>query len=209
VRKVVAVEVDPRMVAEVQKRVAETDGASRLQIMFADILKVDLPFFDVCVANVPYNISSAIVFRLLAHRPEHFDRHTHLVIDEVHERSVDTDILCLLTKRLLETNEHIRINTTTETNTQTQALIPSSTSTNSTSNTRSQSEYWKVSLEKFLNIHTDRTVSILDHEFVFWLGDMNYRIAEEAAIPVRSADYCNTIMLTSHDAWCCCCCCDD
>jgi 18S rRNA (adenine1779-N6/adenine1780-N6)-dimethyltransferase len=69
VRKVVAVEVDPRMVAEVQKRVAETDGASRLQIMFADILKVDLPFFDVCVANVPYNISSAIVFKLLAHRP--------------------------------------------------------------------------------------------------------------------------------------------
>ena len=68
-RKVVAVEVDPRMVAEVQKRVAETDGASRLQIMFADILKVDLPFFDVCVANVPYNISSAIVFKLLAHRP--------------------------------------------------------------------------------------------------------------------------------------------
>jgi len=68
-KKVIAVEVDPRMVAEVQKRVSETDGASRLQIMFADILKVDLPPFDVCVANVPYNISSSIVFKLLAHRP--------------------------------------------------------------------------------------------------------------------------------------------
>jgi 18S rRNA (adenine1779-N6/adenine1780-N6)-dimethyltransferase len=68
-KKVIAVEVDPRMVAEVQKRVAETDGAHRLQIMFADVLKVDLPYFDVCVANVPYNISSAIVFKLLAHRP--------------------------------------------------------------------------------------------------------------------------------------------
>ena len=68
-RKVVAVEVDPRMVAEVQKRVAETDGGSRLQVMFADVLKVELPYFDVCVANVPYNISSAIVFKLLAHRP--------------------------------------------------------------------------------------------------------------------------------------------
>ena len=68
-KKVIAVEVDPRMVAEVQKRVSETDGASRLQVMFADVLKVDLPYFDVCVANVPYNISSAIVFKLLAHRP--------------------------------------------------------------------------------------------------------------------------------------------
>jgi ATP-dependent RNA helicase DHX57 len=30
-------------------------------------------------------------------------------IDEVHERSVDTDILCLLCRRLLETNRHIRL----------------------------------------------------------------------------------------------------
>jgi 18S rRNA (adenine1779-N6/adenine1780-N6)-dimethyltransferase len=68
-KKVIAVEVDPRMVAEVQKRVAETPYASHLQIIFGDILKADLPFFDVCVANVPYNISSAIVFKLLVHRP--------------------------------------------------------------------------------------------------------------------------------------------
>jgi 16S rRNA A1518/A1519 N6-dimethyltransferase RsmA/KsgA/DIM1 with predicted DNA glycosylase/AP lyase activity len=32
-------------------------------------LKIDLPYFDVCVANIPYNISSGITFRLLAHRP--------------------------------------------------------------------------------------------------------------------------------------------
>lgn len=68
-KKVVAVEVDPRMVAEVQKRVAETDKAKHLQIIYGDILKTDLPYFDVCVANVPYNISSAIVFKLLVHRP--------------------------------------------------------------------------------------------------------------------------------------------
>jgi 18S rRNA (adenine1779-N6/adenine1780-N6)-dimethyltransferase len=68
-KNVVAVELDPRMVAEVQKRVAETAGARRLQILLADVLKADLPYFDVCVANVPYNISSAIVFKLLNHRP--------------------------------------------------------------------------------------------------------------------------------------------
>lgn len=68
-KKVIAVEVDPRMVAEVQKRVQETSHASKLQILFGDILKTELPYFDVCVANVPYNISSAIVFKLLVHRP--------------------------------------------------------------------------------------------------------------------------------------------
>ena len=28
----------------------------RLHIIYGDILKVDLPYFDVCVANVPYNV---------------------------------------------------------------------------------------------------------------------------------------------------------
>ena len=28
-----------------------------------------LPYFDVCVANIPYNISSPLLFKLLAHRP--------------------------------------------------------------------------------------------------------------------------------------------
>jgi 18S rRNA (adenine1779-N6/adenine1780-N6)-dimethyltransferase len=68
-KKVIAVEVDARMVAEVQKRVQETPHAAKLQVIFGDILKADLPYFDVCVANVPYNISSAIVFKLLVHRP--------------------------------------------------------------------------------------------------------------------------------------------
>ena len=47
--------------------------------------------------------------RLLAFHPEAFDNHTHLIIDEVHERSVDTDILCLLSKRLLERNKNISL----------------------------------------------------------------------------------------------------
>jgi len=68
-KQVIAVEVDPRMVAELQKRVQGSENASHLQIILGDILKVDLPYFDVCVANVPYQISSGIVFKLLAHRP--------------------------------------------------------------------------------------------------------------------------------------------
>lgn len=37
--------------------------------MVGDALKTELPFFDLCVANVPYQISSPLVFKLLLHRP--------------------------------------------------------------------------------------------------------------------------------------------
>ena len=35
-----------------------------------DILKTELPYFDLCVANIPYQISSPLTFKLLAHRPQ-------------------------------------------------------------------------------------------------------------------------------------------
>lgn len=47
--------------------------------------------------------------RVLANSPERFNDVTYLIIDEVHERSVDTDILCLLCRRLLTTNPRIRL----------------------------------------------------------------------------------------------------
>lgn len=68
-KKVIACEVDPRMVAELQKRVQGTHLQSKLQIMIGDVLKTQLPFFDLCVANIPYQISSPLVFKLLLHRP--------------------------------------------------------------------------------------------------------------------------------------------
>ncbi|XP_067002020.1 dimethyladenosine transferase [Anabrus simplex] len=68
-KKVVACEIDPRLVAELQKRVQGTSFQSKLQIMIGDVLKTELPFFDICVANIPYQISSRLVFKLLLHRP--------------------------------------------------------------------------------------------------------------------------------------------
>lgn len=58
-----------RLVAELQKRVQCTPFQQKLQIMIGDVLKTELPFFDVCVANIPYQISSPLVFKLLLHRP--------------------------------------------------------------------------------------------------------------------------------------------
>uniref|UniRef100_A0A3Q3QKR8 rRNA adenine N(6)-methyltransferase n=1 Tax=Monopterus albus TaxID=43700 RepID=A0A3Q3QKR8_MONAL len=68
-KKVVACELDCRLVAELQKRVQCTPMQTKLQILVGDVLKTDLPFFDVCVANLPYQISSPFVFKLLLHRP--------------------------------------------------------------------------------------------------------------------------------------------
>ncbi|KAJ7558851.1 hypothetical protein O6H91_04G058600 [Diphasiastrum complanatum] len=69
VKKVIAVELDPRMVLELQRRVQGTSYSSHLQVIQGDILKTQLPYFDVCVANIPYQISSPITFKLLSHRP--------------------------------------------------------------------------------------------------------------------------------------------
>ena len=68
-KRVVAVEFDRRMVREVIKRVEGTDKEKNLQVIHGDVLKVDLPYFDVCVANLPYQISSNFLFKMLMHRP--------------------------------------------------------------------------------------------------------------------------------------------
>lgn len=43
--------------------------AHKLTIIHGDVLKVDLPYFDLCISNTPYQISSPLVFKLLSHRP--------------------------------------------------------------------------------------------------------------------------------------------
>jgi len=68
-KHVVAIEYDARMIREVLKRVEGTSEERKLKIIQGDAIKTRFPFFDVCVANVPYQISSALVFKLLSHRP--------------------------------------------------------------------------------------------------------------------------------------------
>jgi len=68
-KSVICVEYDPRMVGELHKRTKVSEHGHKLKIIHGDVLKIDLPYFDVCVANIPYQISSPLVFKLLAHRP--------------------------------------------------------------------------------------------------------------------------------------------
>ncbi|KAG4138409.1 hypothetical protein ERO13_D07G132600v2 [Gossypium hirsutum] len=68
-KMVIAVELDPRMVLELQRRFQGTRFSSRLKVIQGDVLKTDLPYFDICVANIPYQISSPLTFKLLFHQP--------------------------------------------------------------------------------------------------------------------------------------------
>ncbi|KAH3678957.1 hypothetical protein WICMUC_001325 [Wickerhamomyces mucosus] len=64
-RRVVAVEMDPRMGAELTKRVHGTPVEKKLEIMLGDFMKTELPYFDICISNTPYQISSPLVFKLI------------------------------------------------------------------------------------------------------------------------------------------------
>lgn len=64
-RRVVAVEMDPRMAAELTKRVHGTAAEKKLEILLGDFMKTELPYFDICISNTPYQISSPLVFKLI------------------------------------------------------------------------------------------------------------------------------------------------
>ncbi|KAL0569515.1 Dimethyladenosine transferase [Marasmius crinis-equi] len=58
------------MAAELMKRV-QGKPEQKLEIieLNGDSVKATLPFFDVCISNTPYQISSPLIFKLLSHRP--------------------------------------------------------------------------------------------------------------------------------------------
>lgn len=60
-KKVIAVELDPRMAAEVTKRFQGTPAQKRLDVILGDVMKTELPYFDVCISNTPYQVWKALV----------------------------------------------------------------------------------------------------------------------------------------------------
>uniref|UniRef100_A0A7N0V4H0 rRNA adenine N(6)-methyltransferase n=1 Tax=Kalanchoe fedtschenkoi TaxID=63787 RepID=A0A7N0V4H0_KALFE len=64
-RRVVAVEVDERMVEAVSNRAAEHELRHKLTVIGEDALKAEFPQFDLVVANIPYNISSPLVGKIV------------------------------------------------------------------------------------------------------------------------------------------------
>ncbi len=65
-KKVVAIEKDPRLFSLLKDQVP-----SNVELINADVMKLDLPKFDIVVSNLPYQISSPVTFKLLN---EEFDK---------------------------------------------------------------------------------------------------------------------------------------
>ncbi|PKX90761.1 dimethyladenosine transferase [Aspergillus novofumigatus IBT 16806] len=70
-KKVIAVELDPRMAAEVTKTVQGTPAEKKLQVILGDFVKTDLsklPPFQICISNTPYQTCILMVQREFALR---------------------------------------------------------------------------------------------------------------------------------------------
>lgn len=67
-KKVITIDIDSRMISEVKKRCLY-EGYNNLEVYEGDAIKTVFPKFDVCTANIPYKISSPLIFKLISHRP--------------------------------------------------------------------------------------------------------------------------------------------
>lgn len=59
-KNVIAIEMDRKLYSSLKGRLPKN-----VRLINADIMKINLPEFDVCVSNLPYQISSPITFKLL------------------------------------------------------------------------------------------------------------------------------------------------
>eukprot|EP01040_Poterioochromonas_malhamensis_P010727 gene10727-11689_t len=83
------------------RRIACVNLKNRLQEKFGDKvgLRMGHGVREESAATQILFVTSGYLVRLLAHHPQSLDSITHLIVDEVHERSVDNDLLCYLIKR--------------------------------------------------------------------------------------------------------------
>ncbi len=67
VKKVYGIEIDERFVSLLQKKFSTEIESGRFVLIKGDALKVDFPKFDKFVANIPFQISSPLTFKLFKH----------------------------------------------------------------------------------------------------------------------------------------------
>ena len=76
-RSVIAVEVDPRMAAELSCRVQGTPLQRKLEVVLGDFIKVEndqIKPFDVCISNTPYQVNPCPPLLSLSSPLAHWNR---------------------------------------------------------------------------------------------------------------------------------------
>lgn len=63
--KLICYEKDTRLAAELVKRVNSEGLSHKFELNVGDALKAKFPVFDICISNIPYQISSPLIFKLL------------------------------------------------------------------------------------------------------------------------------------------------
>lgn len=66
-KRVICYEKDERMAAELVKRVKSLNLCHKMKLFVGDCMKSDFPHFDLCVSNIPYQISSVLIFKLFGY----------------------------------------------------------------------------------------------------------------------------------------------
>jgi HrpA-like RNA helicase len=100
-----------RMMVSQPRRIAASSLMKRLRLTLGDKvgMRMGHGIRDEMKNTQIFFVTTGYLVRLVAHCPHVFHDHTHLIIDEVHERSVDGDLLCLLARRLLEEHPNLRL----------------------------------------------------------------------------------------------------
>ncbi|MCK5039909.1 MAG: ribosomal RNA small subunit methyltransferase A [Candidatus Aenigmarchaeota archaeon] len=64
-KKVICIEIDKKLVLHLKEMFENEIKLGKLELIEGDCLKVKIPYFDKCVANIPYSLSSPLIFHLL------------------------------------------------------------------------------------------------------------------------------------------------
>ena len=93
------------------RRVAASSLMERVRLTLTDRvgLRMGPMVRDESPDTVIFYITTGYLVKLAAHHLETFNNHTHLIVDEVHGRTVDRDLLCYLAKKLLDMHPHLHL----------------------------------------------------------------------------------------------------
>ena len=100
-----------RMMVSQPRRIAVSNLYKRLKSIVGDEVGMRMGFGtkeETKDTKISF-VTTGYLVRLLSHHPDIINSYTHLIIDEVHERSVDGDLVCMFARKLLIEYSHLHV----------------------------------------------------------------------------------------------------